>query len=259
MSDICLTSKQRIARQFSKAAMTYDGAADVQADIAFDALNLLPSTIGSVLDIGCGTGRVTRILSQRSQQTWGMDIAQGMVSFAQHAIPEPIHWLTADAEHLPFQNASFDSVYSSMALQWCENLELVFREIYRVLKPGKSAVLAIMSEGSFHQLTSSWQSIDQQPHVNRFPTAEYLVQLAKTERFIVEHQTHNYVTWHDSIRTLLGSIKAIGANVVKQTHNHSVIRRDSLRALEAYYLAQYGEKNRLPLDYSVSFLTLTKN
>ncbi len=258
MSETCLTSKQRIARQFSKAAVTYDSAADVQADIAFDALNLLDPELNCVLDIGCGTGRVTGLLAQRSQQIWGMDIAHGMVNFARHAISEPVNWITADAEQLPFQNASFDSVYSSMALQWCDNLELVFGEIYRILVPGKNAVLAIMSDDSFHQLNSSWQLVDQRPHVNRFPSATMLSQLAKKQGFEVKQQNRTYVTWHDSIRELLGSIKAIGANVVRQTNNHSVIRRASLRELELHYMKQFGVKNQLPLDYTVSFLTLTK-
>ena len=129
MSKVSLSLKQRIAKQFSKAATDYDLAAEVQAEIAFDNLMMMPEGLINTLDIGCGTGRVTRQLLSKSANVWAVDIAQGMLQHAQQNIPEAIHWITADAEQLPFQNDSFDGVYSSMALQWCEDFNQVFSGI----------------------------------------------------------------------------------------------------------------------------------
>ena len=42
----------------------------------------------------------------------------------------------ADALRLPFAEASADIVFSSLMLQWCDDLLIAFREVRRVLKPG---------------------------------------------------------------------------------------------------------------------------
>ena len=63
--------KSRIAKQFSRAATRYDAAAQVQIDIANDALGLFVEICHNnnltlpkrIIDIGCGTGRVTRELA----------------------------------------------------------------------------------------------------------------------------------------------------------------------------------------------------
>jgi ubiquinone/menaquinone biosynthesis C-methylase UbiE len=66
------------------------------------------------------------------------DIAPGMLERAK----QQSRWLRrfarvrADAYALPFGDASFDLVFSSLMLQWCDDLDAVFAEIARVLKPG---------------------------------------------------------------------------------------------------------------------------
>lgn len=256
MADICLSQKQRIARQFSKAATEYDLSADVQADIAFDGIHQLPDSFERMLDIGCGTGRVTRQLRLKSQSVWAVDIAQGMLEYAHKSTPEPIQWIAADAEYLPFSENSFDGIFSSMALQWCEDFNRVFEEIFRVLTPKGRAELAIMCDGSFHQLNQCWQAIDSQPHTNRFPTPESLVLQAAHAGFTVKQKVKTYTTWHANVRAMLGTIKSIGANVVTHTGNQSRISKGSLLELEKHYCQRFAQRELLPLDYNVCFLSL---
>lgn len=256
MSKLQLSSKQRIANQFSKAAARYDLAAEVQADIAADNLDKMPGNLMNTLDIGCGTGRVTGKLLDISKNVWAVDIAQGMLQYAQQTAPDPIYWIAADAEQLPFQSGSFEGVFSSMALQWCEDFGQVFSEIRRILGEHGLAQLAIMSDGSFHQLNQCWQAIDSKPHTNRFPAPEALVMQASKAGFTVKQQVKTYTTWHQTVRSMLGSIKSIGANVVTRTNNQSVITKQSLQELEKQYRYQFMQKGLLPLDYNVCFLSL---
>jgi len=261
-SEVNIDNKARVARQFSRAAMRYDEAAQVQVDIAFDAMQLLKPGYTRLLDIGCGTGRVSRQLAPRCAQLVAMDLAEGMLSFAarqEDKSSHNIHWLQADAEHLPLLDNSLDGVFSSMALQWCPNIQQVCQEIHRVLEPKGQAILAILAEGSMQELQQSWRSLDSQQHVNQFLNRHDWQSAAQTLGFTVQSTEQTYTTWHANVRELLGSIKAIGANVVTKTGNHGSISRANLQVLQHHYQQSFGVQGRLPLSYQVCFLQLTKD
>ena len=259
--------KARIAKQFGKAAVRYDNAAQVQLDIAFDALQCLPETpLGIALDIGCGTGRITQKMAPKTSQLFALDLAEGMARFAANTevnfdnanSQQKITWLAADAESLPFQDHAIDTVFSSMALQWCMPVETAMQEIYRVLKPSGQATLAILCDGSMSELKTSWQSVDSAPHVNRFESHDALITTAENCGFKVKARTQRYTTLHHNILDVLNSIKSIGANVLPQTGNSAKLSRNMLAQLEQVYFRKFAEKDQLPLGYQVSFLQLHK-
>ena len=66
-----LLLKERIAQQFSRAASVYDKAADVQYDIAQETLKLVSQPVKKMLDIGCGTGRISQQLLAHAEQVSG--------------------------------------------------------------------------------------------------------------------------------------------------------------------------------------------
>ena len=267
--------KSRIAKQFSRAATRYDAAAQVQIDIANDALAMfvnkgyqsaaqLPEHI---LDIGCGTGRVTRQLANinnlQTPRILAMDIALGMLKHAKKQAGNTtkftnISWLQGDAEHLPLSNNKASAVFSSMALQWCKNSRQVCSEIHRVLAPGAGGVLAIMCKGSMYELDTCWQQVDSTRNINQFTCAGTWASDAKAAGLQVNVQQRNYVTRHLDVRALLGSIKQIGANVITSNKQQKAISRHTLSSLEQCYQQTFGGAEGLPLTYSVCFLTLTK-
>lgn len=265
-------NKKRIAQQFSRAANTYNSVADVQLDIAFDALAYLPSHYKRGLDIGCGTGRISQRLSDRCDRLVAMDLAFGMLAYAQqnNEIPDPsICWLQGDADSLPLASGSVDMLFSSMVLQWAENQHLVMSEISRVMAPEAKAILAIMCDGSFTQLNDSWSSIDSHRHVNDFATAESWSDAAKKQGLQVNMREKQYITWHHDIKKLLSSIKSIGANVLLSSQsspainstisqNKSALNRKTLQHLETYYQQKYADNMQLPLTYQVCFLHCSK-
>ena len=81
----------------------------------------------TILDAGCGEGYYLSQLSHIANR-WGIDISKEAVRYAA-AREKTIHWLTATAAHLPFENGSFDCVLSMFAFT-AEN------EFARVLKDG---------------------------------------------------------------------------------------------------------------------------
>lgn len=252
-----VSSKQRLARQFGKAAAKYDDAAQVQLDIAFDLLQKVPAQLGTCLDLGCGTGRLTYRLQPRCQQLIGIDLAHPMLLQARQN-RQDICWLNGDADQLPCADASFDTIVSSMALQWCNPIDQAMMEAYRVLKPGGKAFIALLSQGALVELQNSWLSIDSNPRVNTFQSAQQLHDAAISAGFSARSEQKNYVTWHADVRSLLNSIRHIGANVVPSTGNRKPLNRDSLRQLQASYSQSYQRNKQLPLSYLVSFLELSK-
>jgi malonyl-CoA O-methyltransferase len=269
-SSIASRNKIRIAQQFSRAARTYNSAADVQLDIAFDAMAYVSAHYQSGLDIGCGTGRISQQLSSRCDKLIAMDLAFGMLTYAKQNNPPSdtsICWLQGDADSLPMADNSVDIVFSSMALQWSDNPQKVMSEITRVMKSGANAVLAIMCDGSFKQLNDSWQKIDSRRHVNNFASAQTWLAAAKAKGLQVTMQEKQYVTWHPNIRLLLSSIKSIGANVLltsqdpdgsPKPESRNAFNRHTLQHLETYYQQQYAENMQLPLTYHVCFLQCNK-
>lgn len=259
-------TKKRIAKQFSRAAMQYDGIANVQLEIALEAKFMLPNNSEVLLDVGCGTGRVTQQLSELSQQTLAMDLALGMLQHASDTHSKkglkPITWLQGDAEHLPIKTNVIDTLFSSMALQWCPHPELVMTEIRRVLVPQGQAVLAIMTAGSFSELDQSWRCIDGHRHVNEFYDSQTWEQAAKQCGLQVELTKQCYQTWHPNIRHLLTSIKGVGANILLDhdvpTSKSAPINRQQLRTLENFYFTHFGVEQHIPLSYQVTFLRCVK-
>lgn len=256
--------KQQVAQQFSRAATEYDAKAQVQERIADDAVQALMRLLAqqskpaeNALDLGCGTGRVTQSLRPFARQITGVDIAPGMIEYAQQQYPSgQQQWLVADAEALPLAGQSVDLIFSCMALQWCSDFSQLFTELKRVCKPGATLLLAIMAKDSFSELRSSWQAIHQAPHVNRFAEPEQLWQWAQNAGFTGRYWQREYLTQHTNIRALLHTVKDVGASVVTRQRVQPMLTRGQLQQIQEYYLAHHAQQGLLNLTYNVCFLEL---
>ena len=252
--------KDRIAQQFSRAASSYDEAADVQYDIAQATLALVEEPVKSMIDIGCGTGRISQQLLEHADHVLGADLSAGMIKFAKTTHKSSrLSWLNADVEKLPLEDELFDGAFSSMALQWCKPIDKAFSEIYRVLRPNTQASLSLMCHGSFTELDGAWAAIGESTRTNNFLHHKHIVDVAKAVGFTVHDTSCRFVTSHDNIFDLLGSIKAIGAHTSMSSQNSPrPLSKRTLLALENGYRQQNNVEGKLPLTYQVSMLRLIK-
>ena len=106
-----------------------------------DAAGLLGDVGGrDVLEIGCGAAQCSRWLVQRGARPVAMDLSagqlrQGQVLSARTGIAPPL--VQADAQRLPFADASFDLACSAYgAVPFVADSAAVMREVARVLRPG---------------------------------------------------------------------------------------------------------------------------
>ena len=91
----------------------------------------------AVLDAGCGSGGVARLIRERARNVVAIDVEphDGWAD-------EPgLSFSVADAEQLPFADASFDVVHSKDSLHHMRAPERALAEYRRVLKPGGSALI----------------------------------------------------------------------------------------------------------------------
>ncbi|MER2602208.1 MAG: methyltransferase domain-containing protein, partial [Candidatus Competibacter phosphatis] len=135
--------RHRLRRAFERAAASYDQAAVLQREIGgrlLERLDLIKLKPESIVDVGCGTGTITAALLKkyRKARVIGLELAPAMVAAARKRAPwlRTLHGVVGEAEALPLATASCDLIFSNLALQWTLDLDRVFAEFQRVLKPG---------------------------------------------------------------------------------------------------------------------------
>ncbi|MDE3235288.1 MAG: methyltransferase domain-containing protein [Bacteroidota bacterium] len=100
----------------------------------------------AILETSCGTGRLTRHLRNSFPSTTPLtatDLSSDMMQLAQEKLQgQPVHFLVADVQQLPFPDASFDLVVNQYGLMFIPDKAKAFAEAYRVLKPGGHFVFA---------------------------------------------------------------------------------------------------------------------
>jgi malonyl-CoA O-methyltransferase len=89
-----------------------------------------------VIDVACGTGRWMLPFKQRGVSVFGVDACDAMVFEAAKHSPLRGRLLLANAEQLPFADASADLVICSLALGYFDNLQKSMRELARICAPG---------------------------------------------------------------------------------------------------------------------------
>jgi len=97
------------------------------------------------LDAGCGTGFLSFELAARGHRVTGVDFAPAMLTEARRKAAEravSVRFEEADAEHLPFPDASFDLAISRHLLWTLPHPEAAIDEWIRVLRPGGRLVVA---------------------------------------------------------------------------------------------------------------------
>jgi ubiquinone/menaquinone biosynthesis C-methylase UbiE len=107
-------------------------ALDEMAFMEHFPINQLPGK--KVLDLGCGTGRLTTRLAEKGGNVIGLDGSEGMLNVARSKNSNADYVLHDLSKTLPFADQEFDMVTSNLVLEHIENLDFFFSEIARVSK-----------------------------------------------------------------------------------------------------------------------------
>lgn len=125
---------------YNSWATQYDTNENKTRDLEAQALrNLLSSkSFHSCLEIGCGTGKNTEWLLQKAEQITAVDLSEGMIAKAKEKIKDPhVNFLIGDINgDWDFASGTYDLVSFSLVLEHIENLDHIFKEVFKVLEPG---------------------------------------------------------------------------------------------------------------------------
>ena len=95
----------------------------------------------TVLDAGCGSGKLTALLAQSlpSGRVVALDLSRNMVQLARRNLNpqfgDRVQFVAADLVHLPFQS-SFDGIFSTASFHWVLDHDALFRNLFEALGPG---------------------------------------------------------------------------------------------------------------------------
>ncbi len=250
-----------IARSFSKAAHSYDTVADLQRRVADTLLMQLPASEQTrILDLGCGTGYSLPPLKSKTPQLLALDLALGMLDFARNLQGRDADtWICGDAEDLPLADESVGLIFSSLSVQWCENIAAVFAEAYRVLEPGGQMLVSTLGPSTLYELREAGQAADKHTHVNRFLGREEVGQgIADSGLQLEDWSESSIVLEYQQLRELMAELKGLGAHNVNSNRSAGLMGKNSLRRFMQAYEAFRNASGLLPATYQVWYLQLSK-
>ncbi|MFA5081260.1 MAG: malonyl-ACP O-methyltransferase BioC [Hydrogenophilaceae bacterium] len=264
--------KRAIRLSFEQAAASYDDAAFLQLEIARrldERLDLMKLAPARILDAGCGTGFAFPLLNRRYPKAdlVGLDLARNMLLQARQRLPRPSllgrvgrlfagaasPLVCADMASLPLARDSIDLAWSSLALQWLDEPEAVFKETRRVLRPGGLLLFATLGPDTLKELRAAFAGLDGHGHVNRFIDMHDLGDALVHAGFAnpVMEMEHITLTYAD-LKGLLRDLKGIGAHTVLEGRREGLMGRAEWRRLVDNY-ERFRQDGRLPATYEVIY------
>lgn len=252
-----LFDTRQVRRAFSRAAAGYDAAAQLQRAAEarllesldyLDDPGLQRAPPGRVLDLGSGTGRASLAMQKRwpKAQVVSLDLAMPMLRQARMAskrggwlsnpfarAPQPV---CGDARALPLADGAIDVLFSNLCLQWVEDLDGVFAEFRRVLRPDGLLLVSTFGPETLWELRDAFAQADDAPHVSPF------VDIAGFGDALVRAGFHQPVLDREEERShepdlpaLMRGLRAIGATNALSARRASLTGRGRFSAAAQAY------------------------
>ena len=147
-----MEEKQHIGQLFDRIAGTYDGlnhGLSLNIDKRWrrkTVQQMMPAQ--HVLDVAIGTADLTIEMLRRgkAQRVTGLDLSKQMMEVGRRKVERlrvtgKVEFVYGNAQHMPFDNASFDAVTCAYGCRNFQNLDEGLQEMYRVLKPGGQVII----------------------------------------------------------------------------------------------------------------------
>lgn len=233
--------KTLVGRRFSASWTGYEQQADVQRSVALKLASLIvrylpEATPLRVLEVGCGSGFLTRAYSDRLLlerlylndlcpvgDKWdGDDTASGRVFF-----------LCGDAERMELPG-NLDGIFSSSALQWWDDPVGFVLGTARLLRPGGYWALATYGPGNLREIAGSGGG--RLPYV---PLESWISSVGRQYRILYAEQEHISQVM-PSARHVLAHLKQTGVNALEKRMWSKGRLLDFCRAYEEHFSCPGG-------------------
>lgn len=214
IADAYIIDKQRAAERFNAGRETYDDNSPVQFEIVDDLMsdvfrlrlqNRLSTPGAASLEIGCGTGALTRHLSMLTRHGF-------LYLWDTNSLPPEgyadARFLSCDAELQICRTPSerFDLIATASTVQWFNSPARFLNECYRVLRPGGLVLLTSFIRGNMNELATAADVALPLPDENGWMT------MIPHGFEILSSKTRDYDMAFDSPLDVLRHLKLSGVN-----------------------------------------------
>lgn len=278
-------NKEIVRKHFNRHAHEYDRYASIQrtmcdklAQMASDALEALPASGRPyrVLEIGCGTGRLTAALTGRLPEVryTALDIADAMLDQTRlrlGARADCVSFIAADAEEWVGRpdfprgggNAAFDLIVSNAAFQWFNATGATIGKLLDALAPGGILAFATFGPQTFCELRAAFRAAEaalglpHAPHGQSFLGGQDWTALFAGRQGTWSWQGELSVEHFTDVRSFLHSVQRIGAgNAVEPAEGAGVpqgAHRRLLSSMQACYRELFGSEEGIQATYELGY------
>ncbi|MCK5716752.1 MAG: malonyl-ACP O-methyltransferase BioC [Thiomargarita sp.] len=247
---------ENVSQSFDRAASSYeqwDALQKMIGDDLLERIHWLKKTPKNILDVGAGTGRLSRLLSQHYDNVYSLDLAPNMLKQARKQTSSA-QQICADAMHLPFADNSIDLLVSNLMLQWCNDVNAVFSECARVLKPDGALFFSTLGPDTLKELRESWASVDTLQHVNHFWDMHEYGDAVLNAGFSNPVIDVDRIQLHyPDVHGVMKALKGIGAHNITAGRAHGLTGKTKFKAMLAAYEHYRLENGLLPATYEVIY------
>jgi len=225
----------KVSSEFSKYATHYNSYSIIQEKVADKLIGLVHSNPGYILDLGCGSGALSKRINWSYEKLTAVDFAQGMLDI--HPKDENIECTYGNFNDIAlFKTLSkekFDYILSASALQWSDNIEKTFSEIKKLNAP---VALAIFTGDTFKTL---YKTASLKPLLS---SKEEIFELQQ-KYFDADFEVVEYKLEFDNVRDIFKYIKRSGVS-----GSRNVLSYKETKNLMNAYPQNY-------LEFEVAFIT----
>lgn len=275
MPEDFVLDRAEVRRAFDRAASSYDAHAVLQREVCdrlLERLDFIKLTPQRVLDLGAGTGYGLQHLQMRYSEAnlIGLDLAPAMLAQARTKFPAPswrrllaarftatapasVELVCADMEQLPFKPNSLDLIWSSLTLQWANDLESTLRDCHRTIAPGGLLLFATFGPDTLKELSAAFAHIDSSPHVNRFADLHDIGDMLVNAGFANPVMEMDMLTLtYSDLKALMNDLKGMGAHNAAVTRRRGLMGKAAWQKLERAY-EMHRLDTRLPATFEVIY------
>jgi ubiquinone/menaquinone biosynthesis C-methylase UbiE len=217
-----------------------------------------------VLDVAAGTGNVALRAAETGATVVASDVTPEHFESgrrAAHDLGVDLEWIEADAESLPFDDASFDAVTSCFGAIFAPDHHAVARELLRVCRPGGVVGMlnftAAGAAGAFFQLLSGYMPPPppDAPSPLQWGNADYVRALFREARSVAvtpgqyDETSPSARQYYELFRDTFGPIVAIRRGLSAEPAHLAKFEREFLAYVERWNRGLPGEPIRIPYDY----------